>query len=142
MSQLNLSISKRIIMVLIIVMVIGTQSVMLCWSFYPYKPLVVTDLEIISPIIPGQPFEYRITGEKLMDMPAVVSRQFINHIVITLPPLISNVEVGTKSVVSSFILPQLPTGTYYYKMSWSYMMNPLRTITITKKTGPFHIGPT
>jgi len=87
----------------------------------------------------GKAFSYEITGEKFIDKPADLSRQFVDGITVSLPPISGNVERGKFKQLFSTNIPKLPPGKYYLKWSATYKVNPIRDITVVAKSACFEV---
>jgi hypothetical protein len=77
---------------------------------------------------------------KKVNIPATVSKSFVNDIVYTIPSYTSNMPPGKQSVVILNDIPQgLPDGEYKIRYSITYRLNLLREETIIAETVPFTI---
>ena len=130
---------KKVIAIFFFTFAVIPQFLLIFWTLYPYKPLRIDNIEILSPVEVGKPFTYKLTGEKYTDAPATISRQFVNGLTISMPIIASNVRQGSKDLLSSFILPYLPAGKYYFRWSATYEVNPIRSVTVVGRSRDFEI---
>lgn len=124
-------------------LIFGMLSTVSFWLFYPYKPLVIKNIEILTVPELGKKFEYKITYVKNTNLPAVVTKQFVNNHIVLLPPQLSNVNQTKKGEVDikidSFMLDNLVPDKYYFKWTAMYQVNPIRTIQVSVQTKCFTI---
>jgi hypothetical protein len=113
------------------------------WLFYPYKPIVVTSIEVMNPgkqVMAGDWLIYKITYDKRMDIPGVLSRKLINSTKIDLSDVAatSPIKKGCDLVYVEIPKKSDP-GKYYLWWSVDYKVNPIRTITVQAKSEPFYV---
>ena len=135
----RLSHCQKVVAIAFFLLAVVPQFILIFWTVYPYDPLRIDSINILSKVEVGQPFTYKLTGEKYTDLPGTISRQFVNGLTISMPAVSSNINKGTKELISSFILPYLPIGKYYLKWSATYNVNPVRSITVTGRSECFEI---
>lgn len=133
----------HIISLLSIVMGAVLIVLVTAWQLWPYQPIVYKDA--VFPIShktvhAGSMVHYTVNYCKNMDIPAEVTREFINELIFVTPTTISNRPVGCHSIEISVLVPsELPTGHYLMRQHYTYQVNPIRTITITKDTEAFFV---
>lgn len=121
-----------------LVLFIGPQLLIAFWGLYPYEPLRV---EYIKPIEVknGERFVYEISYEKFNSLPALIGRQLVDGITVSLPYVQSNLCAGKKKLTIAVAIPKLPPGEYYFNWFATYAVNPIRDVTVSYRTAPFTI---
>jgi len=121
--------------------ILASQGLLLYWAFWPYQPLVIEHLSIVNeqPIVQGGFLEYKIVINKKMNIPGVVSRHFLDGVVIILPPITTNLEPGRTEMYDKVSLQHAVPGKYIFKWSATYKVNPLREITVSATTDCFEV---
>jgi len=110
------------------------------WLQYPYEPLVIEKIEIVSTPKIGEEFVYKIYYTKKMNLPAKVIRQLVDDNVTTIPSIDSNVPVTTGDYsIGSFIMPKMISDRYKFRWTAIYQVNPLRTISVMAETKCFKL---
>ena len=90
----------------------------------------------------GENLQMIISHCKYMDLPATLGRQYVNHIIYTLPSIdVANSPKGcaTRKAIDVNIPEQLPPGSYYYHQTMIYRVNPIREVTVVFDTPIFEI---
>jgi hypothetical protein len=111
------------------------------WMTYPYrsadvKSAIVLDNEVKA----GGLLTYELDYCKHMELPAVVTRAFVDGIVFTAPEVVTNNPAGCNSNTHLMSVPaELPSGEYYLRTTWEYQVNPLRKVLVTFTTNSFKI---
>ena len=118
-----------------------TICVVTYWMIYPYKIIVFNRNEFIitTPVVyQGNFVHYNNDYCKFMDLPARVTRSFINHLIFTTPVVGVNRPTGCHDFDIAVLIPsELPPGYYQMEMTYQYEVNPIRTITIKENTEEF-----
>ena len=133
-----LSLPQRILGYILIAVIFISQGLMFYWAFWPYEPLKIEYITI-QDFKNGEYITYKMKFIKKMDLPAEVSKQFINGYIITLPTITANYPVGEGCTTHQVEIPKLPPGNYYFQWSGRYRVNPIREVTVTARTPRFEI---
>jgi hypothetical protein len=109
----------------------GYTSTVLWWLYYPYKPIVVRNIELSKEIVEqGEDFCFRFVGEKLLPVPAYVTIEIVvdrKGYIIT--EYAANNPTGTVFDWRCVIMPyHIPPGHQTFKWSGKYPVNPMRII--------------
>lgn len=120
------------------IVVLAPQVLFLYWTLWPYKPLKIHYIKPIE-IVNGERFVYEMQYEKFLPLPSVVNMQFVDGVVVSLPPTTSNMPVGKATKQQVVDMPKLRKDTVYFKLYATYKVNPLREITVKHRTEPFEI---
>lgn len=112
--------------------------------FYPFKPA-----EFLNSPFPvekkeikqGEILRYYIMYNKYMNVPVHVQQTLINHVQINFPATNTNLPTGEyKTVNNDVTIPSyVTTGEAYLLITFTYEVNPLRTIVLTAQTERFKI---
>lgn len=115
----------------------------ICLLVYPYKIIEWNDeiFPIENKIVrAGESLIFTSDYCKYVDLPATISRSFINNFAYATTPTITNAHKGCKKMRVIVPIPaELPDGEYYLHTKYVYEVNPLRKITYTKDTEKFTI---
>lgn len=128
---------NRIIYYVLSSVILISQGLLVFWAFWPYDPLTIEELKVLNSS--DGFFTYKITTNKKIDLPATVSRQFIDGVVIILPPITTNLEPGRTEMYDKVSLQHAVPGKYVFKWSATYKVNPLREITVSATTDCFEV---
>lgn len=114
------------------------------WMVYPYKTLTVDDSpEWVDKEIykPGDTMTFHIDYCKYTDVKPLVTRQFVDGVIYTVPSYISaSNDIGCGNRDIQVIIPTtLPDGEYKLTTTHRYQMNPLRVIDVMAETVKFKI---
>lgn len=108
-------------------------SYLLLW---PFKIVEIKQpLKVIS--ISKEELVYEVDYCKYIDGPATVTRQLINHQIIFLPVVVTNLPKGCNKSERRLELPRLAPDTYRLRISTTYEINKLRSETFIYETEPF-----
>jgi hypothetical protein len=125
----------------------GTALILLVtfWMNYPYTPIVFQDKEfpIGNTIVKrGEMLFYTANYCKKNNLPAKVTRSYMNSIIYVTPTTITNRPSGCNSLIIGTIVPsELPPGKYFLEMSYQYQVNPIRKVTVIQNTEEFEVIP-
>lgn len=113
------------------------------WSFYPYKTVewktgkFPVETKVIKK---GDNLVFISDYCKYVDLPAVVSRSFVNDFFYTTTPVTTYAKRGcNKMKVVVYIPKELPAGKYYLHNKFSYKINPIRTIVLVHDSECFTV---
>lgn len=134
----GLSLKEKIIGWMLVLCIILSNVLPLYWAFWPFEPLKIYYLEMVE-FENGSHFIYKMRYDKLMPLPADVSKQFIDGFIITLPSTVANIDIGEKVTTHTVQIPKLPAGKYFFKWSGTYKVNPIREVTVTARTPYFEV---
>ena len=113
------------------------------WVVYPYKPMVFKAkvFPISNKIVKiGMTLSYVSDYCKNIDLPAMVTREFRNELIFVTPSTITNRPTGChKILIGVLIPPELPAGKYIMAQTYTYQVNPIRTITVRENTEEFEV---
>lgn len=111
------------------------------WLVYPYNPLELKSVRVLEDEVnAGGGLTYEIEYCKNTELIATVSRAFINGVVFTTPMIITNNPPGChKNIHQTNVPAELPSGTYSLRSIWSYQVNPIRRVSVTKTTNFFKV---
>jgi hypothetical protein len=116
--------------------------IMFWWSVYPYKPVIFrteyfettkTHYKV------GELLQYKVDYCKYMNLKVTISRAFIDGIVYLTPDSTGARPIGCGVTGEYMEIPNLPPATYKIKITYTYQVNPIRTISIIKYTNPFTV---
>lgn len=125
-------------------------SVLAVWArvgwvlFYPYEPMVVTNrMKVLDKVVQrGDQVFYLLDAEKKSPLTATVTRQLVNHFVMTMPTFTSNIKTGKVAIAIPMEIPEWATpGTYYIRNTYAYVVSefPKRTVTVMAESEPFEV---
>jgi hypothetical protein len=114
------------------------------WEFYPYKVITFSDeyFPVVNKVVPqGGQLQFISNNCKYMDLPAKTSRSLIDDIIYFLPTEVTIMpKTGCNSIVITIdIASTIPPGEYRLQNIYEYQVNPIRQISIIKKTDIFVI---
>lgn len=125
------------------VVIFFTICLVVYWIVYPYKTVVFNkeEFEITTPVVKQGGFVHYLNDYcKFIDLPAKVTRSFINGLIYVSPSTIVNRPKGCNSFDIAVKIPEeLPPGKYQMEMSYQYQINPVRVITIKHNTEEFEV---
>lgn len=134
----ELPVHHRIVGYITVSLIIITQGLLLFWALWPYEPLKI---EYIQPVefVNGHKFVYQMRYNKTSPLSAEIGKQFVDGIIISLPTVQGNVDVGESCTIHEVRIPKLPPGNYYFKWMGTYKVNPIREVTVTARTAKFEV---
>jgi hypothetical protein len=112
------------------------------WLLYPYKTIQVN-----TNILPTNKSEYR-AGEiliyhldycKCINKPVSIARAYIDGVIYSMPDVSANTPFGCHKTFITVEVPNLPSGEYKMKVTYTYKVNPIREIETTVYTNSFRI---
>lgn len=113
------------------------------WLVYPYKPLVfnTNPAQVTQKIVKGgDHLQIEVDYCKNTDKMAVSTVTFIDGVVYSTTPIITNMVPGCHKVLLSVYVPKaLPAGEMHIKNVFRYDMNPLRHVDVELRTESFTI---
>lgn len=113
------------------------------WYLYPYNPVTFKGdkFEVLTPVVKqGGTLDVISDYCKNMDIPATVSKSFVDGLIFLTPQYTSNIESGChKKVISTAIPNELPPGEYHLHNLYIYDVNPIRRITVMHDTENFTV---
>ena len=118
-------------------------AVVTYWLIYPYQLLTFNDA--VFPVVnktvkSGGTLRYVSDYCKYTDASATVTRSFVNEIIFVTPTTITNRPTGCAVITVEIALPkELPIGTYHLSNTYTYEINPLRTVVIKEDTEEFKV---
>lgn len=126
-----------------IIMGIGLILLFLYWFSYPFVPVIFKDpkFPIINKTIKqGGLLRFTSNYCKYMDIPAVLSREFVNDLIFITPETTTNRAVGCHSISISIVIPkELPVGIYHLHNIYKFEVNPIRTIVLMHDSENFTV---
>ena len=118
-------------------------GIVIFWETYSYKPLVFNKnpAEILTPVVyAGKSLQYKVDYCKNTSLFAKVSTKFINEISFQLPPTVGTHTKGCGTdIIQKSIPSDLPSGTYYLQMDYTYQINPIREVNVKLTTETFRV---
>jgi hypothetical protein len=118
-------------------------TIVFYWLLYPYNPVTFTgENYTIFPkeVKRGETVNYISDYCKYIDIPAVVTRQYIDGLIFIAPSATINRPMGChKAIFSTTIPSSLPLGEYKMRMIYVFKVNPIKEITIIKDTEQFTV---
>jgi hypothetical protein len=134
---------KEIAFTIFIYTLIAYALLIAGWLFYPYKPIVVTSIEVMNPgkvVMAGDWLIYKIKYDKRMNISGMLSRKIINSTKIDLADVAAtSPEKKGCDIVYVEIPKRAEAGKYHLWWSADYKVNPIRTITVQAKSDEFYI---
>jgi hypothetical protein len=128
-----------------LVLAFGLLALVAFWLLYPYKIVTykTTPFRIVETnksAKQGGALSYEYDYTKYIDVPAEVSKQFIDGLIFQSEGPITRKLVGSGHVHSEIQIPEtLPSGKYRLRIIATYRVNPIRTIVITNETEQFTV---
>ena len=111
-------------------------------TIYPYKTFKVNSAKVLTPIVKvGETMFYEVDYCKATTLGSSVQRQIVSDTVaIPYPPVTSVAKEGCHKVkIPLLIGDSTPPGTYILRVSATYQINALRTITTNFETDSFKV---
>jgi hypothetical protein len=136
---------NKILYFFIWIVLISAMGLMLLFGFwlsYPYKVIEFKSTKTVEQTYKtGTILTLNISHCKYMPLPAKVVGQFVDGIVFTLKETKANAGIGCATrIAKDIIIPkELEAGTYLYRQTMIYRVNPVRTITVVFETNKFDI---
>lgn len=111
------------------------------WFVYPFKTIELktplkTDKQTYNA---GDILYYTLDYCKYTKAPVHISRAYVDSVIYSTPDIEAQNPTGCRKSLISIPVPNLPTGMYYLRVSYSYEVNPIRKITSTFNTNLFQI---
>ena len=134
----------RSIMVTLLFTLFFVYAIAVCyWLLYPYKPIVIESLIVKNAdkkVYAGTHLKYKIIYNKKMDITGVLSRKLINNVKIDLADSMADAPVGADTDCVYVKIPRYADpGIYYLWWSATYKVNPIRSVTVSKKSDTFTV---
>lgn len=111
------------------------------WLNYPYKILEFKDKKfpvLTKTVKRGGVLQYVSRYCKYMDIPAKLTRSFVNGFVFSTPPIQTNRDCGCNEVIISVPVPsETPVGIQHIQNLYDYEPNPIRHIYIKQISEDF-----
>ena len=129
-----------------LVMVAAVVMIGVCtfWLVYPYKTIAFhnSPFPVIGPVVRGQQLNLYVEHTRFTDLPATAIARYTDGIMFTALPMTFQKHPGSyKGISCSWKVPEvLPPGKYYLDLSFSYEVNPLRTIVVQARTQEFVVN--
>lgn len=112
------------------------------WLVYPYKTIEVNGNGIVTTqeqYKGGDTLFYALDYCKYTDAEVHIGRSFIDTVIYSMPDITAKNPTGCRLQVISAAIPNLPTGTYYLRLTYTYKVNPVRSMTTTIYSNKFEI---
>jgi hypothetical protein len=113
------------------------------WLFYPYKVLVLKNNPapvLADSVEAGQMVVYFSDFCRYTNLPAIVTRQFIDGVVYTTPSEnVTDIARCDRRIVSVRVPPTLMPDKYHIKVIVQIKVNPIRTMTYEFLTEEFNV---
>jgi len=124
-----------------ILFITGLILLIFFWYNWPYKVVEFKEpIHILTPIVHvGENLIYELDYCKHVDIPATLSKEYIDGVVYAAPPVVVNNPKGCGIKNGITLVPNLLEGVYSMRFSYSYKMNPIRTITIVVESEKFEV---
>ena len=125
--------------------VLSVSGLGLYWMYYPYNPIEIKEIKILSTDHRvGGEFTYEVVYRKHMELPALVTRLFIDANVIQFPPTMSNVRATPANVEwekhqTTLLLARIAPDNYVFRLSFMYQVNPIRQVIVSAETNCFKV---
>lgn len=130
--------------ILTLLIAVGLVVLLSFWSSYPYKTLQINKepLQVITKEVKNEEtLIYVLDYCKYMEGKVSINRKFIDGVVYSMPIVEANNATGCKVMTVGIEIPKnLPKGTYFLEISYTYKVNPIRDITATTKTESFLVN--
>lgn len=118
----------------------GMITTLFYWSVYPYKPIVISITAINTTVKAGDSLFYQADYCKYMQLPATVSRSFVDGIIFSTASIVADNPVGCRTSKMVIEVPKgLISGEYTLKIIYSYQVNPIRHVDVVTVTNPFTV---
>ena len=114
------------------------------WVLWPYEPIVIKEpMKIINQnktVKAGGTLVYEMDFVKNMPLPGIITKQFIDGVVVTCAPIIGNIKVGhTVKNFPAKVPGFMNSGLTVMKWSATYKVNPIRWVTVVAWSEPFYV---
>ena len=115
------------------------------WLIYPYKTVKFSYpkfpvLNKNRTIKRGDNLFYQVDYCKYVDLPSLVTKAFSNDIVFFVPETTGNSPTGCHSVNIQMQVPaDLPMGDFHVMLTYTYQVNPIRSVTVRQETEEFKV---
>jgi len=111
------------------------------WLSFPYKPATFNSIKVLEEKVDsGSSLTYEIDYCKNMSIPAQVTRSFVNGVIFTTNTITTNNQTGCHKNLTMITIPQeMASGPYTLRTTWTYKVNPMREISVTKDSNKFEI---
>jgi hypothetical protein len=111
------------------------------WNVFPYKPFsinepITTDKEIYHA---NDILLYNLNYCKNSDVIVTVSRGFVDGVIYSMPDVSASNPEGCRTTEIQVQVPNLPTGKYKLRVTYTYQVNPIRRFSLTYFTNEFSI---
>ena len=134
---LNIMSVISLISLFIVIIIVGI------WELWPYKPLVFntqTFPVITKTVKQGKTLMYTSNYCKYSDKLPLVSRTFADEILFATPIITANRPLGCNIITITIDVPQeLPPGVYHLENTYTFQVNPLRTVVVREKSDNFTV---
>jgi len=130
--------SGYISIVLAFIILVGAAYYM----YYPFKTLdVISGNKILTlEVEAGEYVKWEFVYCKYAEKAATINKHLVNDIIISIPPIKTNIDTGCGNVTASLRVPKFAQpGEYHVKTVFEYEMNPLRTIIVQYETDKFNV---
>jgi hypothetical protein len=130
----------------VITLLFGSIGLYAYWLFWPVHILSGSDWKLrIHPeqsvLRPGGFFVYETTVCKQGPHSAILEKELVDSIILTLPPVVSNVEDGCHARRFIQFLPHgISPGKYHFVLTAVYQINPLRQQEYTFTSDEFEVA--
>jgi len=111
------------------------------WLIFPYKPIEVKSMVVsTTQVESGGVLIYDVDYCKPAPIKASITRSFVNGIIFTTNTVFGDAPTGChKNSVYIQVPQELTSGEYSLRVTWSYKVNPIREIAITRDSNRFTI---
>jgi hypothetical protein len=113
------------------------------WLLYPYKPIVITSIEVMNPgkqVMAGDWLIYKIKYNKTMNVTGTLTRKLINSSKIDLSDVAATAPVSKGCDIVYVEIPKrAEAGKYYLWWNAEYKVNPIRHVTVQAKSDEFYV---
>jgi hypothetical protein len=111
------------------------------WQFYPYTPFTLKSPIITTEnsYVAGKELKYKLSYCKSDDQIVTVSRGFIDGVIYSMPDVTASNPEGCRETEIQITVPNIPAGKYQLRITYSYKVNPIRSVSITCLTNNFQI---
>jgi hypothetical protein len=134
---------KEVAFNLFIVVIILYAGLIAYWLLYPYKPNVVKPIEIMNPgkiVMAGDWLVYKITYDKKMNVPGVLTRKLVNSFKLDLSDSVATSPIKKgEDLVYVEIPKNADPGKYNLLWSVTYRVNPIRSVVVSTTSEDFYI---
>jgi len=112
------------------------------WLLYPYNPIEFKEISLgKTEYKAGDNLDIYIDYCKYTNLPAETTVQYIDGIIFTQPPFVSNTPKKCGKVVTADVV--IPTalvpGDYNFRQTMTYQVNPIRQVSVVFETPKFEI---